>query len=405
MPHTCRVFDSIDQVDLTAWQRVCSESGASIFMDPRFIAGIETSMKQDCRFWHVIVDDDAGRPVACAGLAAMTVDLTNFSDPGLARVIKRIPFLSRFRNLRVLFCSLPGSPGEKSLALTQTDASAQILPALDGVMHDLAKTTGMDAIMYKELGQQDLPWMSPLLERGYRQIPIPPMHVFKHSFADFAQYCGALNTNYRQQINRSVRKLKDTGIQPLVFADPKEIVKMYTPEVHAMYCDMVAKSDVKLETFPIEYFHQLARQLSSEADLITLCKDGRIIAFGWGLHDGSTYHLMYAGLDDRLKREYDLYFNLFYTGFDRAFRKGVERIHVGQTATGFKARMGCESAPLYVFAKGLGPVMSPFFYYGARWVVINKPSHPASHIFRSGFAAADSRPRERSIEDRDRAFL
>jgi hypothetical protein len=47
MPYTNRVFNSIDEVDLTAWERVRSESGGSIFMDPRFIASVENSMKED----------------------------------------------------------------------------------------------------------------------------------------------------------------------------------------------------------------------------------------------------------------------------------------------------------------------------------------------------------------------
>src|SRR5712691_4909104 len=189
MPYTCRVFDAIDAVDLAVWNEVCSRSGASIFMDPRFIAAVETSMRQNCRFWYVIVYDDAGRPAACAGLSAMTIDLTDFADPRLAWIIKRVPkILSRFRKLNVLFGSLPGSPGEKSLALAVTGASAQILSVLDGVMCDLAEKIGMDAIIYKEFGQGDLEWMNPLLERGYQCIAIPPMHLLRPSFENFAQY-------------------------------------------------------------------------------------------------------------------------------------------------------------------------------------------------------------------------
>ena len=117
MPYRCQVFHPFDQVDVAAWQQVRSASTASIFMDPRFIAGVETSMKQSCRFWYVIIYHDDGRPVACAGLAALTIDLTDLADPRLAWVIERLPLLSRFQRLKVLFCSLPGSPGEKSLAL------------------------------------------------------------------------------------------------------------------------------------------------------------------------------------------------------------------------------------------------------------------------------------------------
>lgn len=113
--YTCRVFDTIDNVDLDAWRSVCAESGASIFMDPRFMAAVETGMKETCRFRYVIVDAQNGRPAACACLTEMTIDLLDFTDPRVAWVIRRGPkMLSRFRQLKVLFCSLPGSPGEKN---------------------------------------------------------------------------------------------------------------------------------------------------------------------------------------------------------------------------------------------------------------------------------------------------
>jgi len=382
MPYTYRVFDSIDDVDVNAWQRVRSEAGASIFMDPRFIAGVESSMKQTCRFWYVIIYDDA-RPVACAGLAGMTIDLAELADRRMAWLIRRIPGLSRLHQLKVLFCSLPGSPGEKSLALAQTNESAQVLPILDGVMNDIAKETGMQVIVYKEFGESDLEWMKPLLEAGYKSIAIPPMHIFKHSFADFGEYCSALKTRYRQQINRSTRKLNKAGIEKVILTDVEEILKLYTPEVHAMYCQMVEKSDVKVEMLPIDYFHQTVRRLSPETDLIALFKDKKIIAFGWALHDGPTYHMTYAGLDYRLNHEFDSYFNLMYIGFDRAFRKGVATINAGQTAAAFKARIGCDFAPLYLFAKGLGPIMSRFIYFGGGMLVVHKPSTPPLNVFKN----------------------
>jgi predicted N-acyltransferase len=231
-----------------------------------------------------------------------------------------------------------------------------------------------------------------LLELGYRQIVIPPMHLLPPSFADFAEYCAALRTRYRQQVNRSVRKLKNTGIEAKVLTDPDEILRLYTPDIHAMYCEMVTKSDVKLEVFPIEYFHQLTKRLAGRVELVALMKDSQIIAFGWCLYDSSTYHMMYAGLNYSLNREFDLYFNLMYAGFDRAFRQHPERIHVGQTATVFKARMGCKSELRYVFAKGCGPLLRRFFYYGAKFIVQKMPPNPPADIFK----------RDGSVENRSK---
>jgi Acetyltransferase (GNAT) domain len=386
MPYTYRIFDSIDDVDLASWERVRSESAASIFTDPRFIAAAEAGMKQSCRFWFVVVYDD-GRPVACACLTAMTIDLADLADPRLAWIIRRVPgMLSRLRKLKVMMCGLPGSPGEKCLALTPTNVSAQVLSLLDAAIGDLAARSAMDVIAFKEFGKDDLEWMSPLLNLGYRRIPSLPMHLFKPSFRDFSHYCAALKTRYRQQINRSTRKLNNTGIKLSVLTDPKEILRVYTPEVHALYHQMVAKAELNLEVLPIEFFRQLTSRLKGEVELIALSKDSTIIAFGWCLHASSTYSMLYAGLDYRLNDQFDLYFNLMYAGLDRALRQGVSKIQIGQSASTFKSRLGCYSEPLYVFAKGRGPLMSPLIRYGARLLIAEKAAHPALDIFKSGIA-------------------
>ena len=318
----------------------------------------------------------------------MSVNLAELADPRLARVLRRVPILSRLQKLNVLFCSLPGSPGEKSLALTQPEESALVLSMLDGLMHDLAKKNGIDVIVYKEFRDGDLCWMTPLLAAGYRRIPSPPMHVFGYRFADFKQYCTALKTRYRQQINRSVRKIEKAGIAPSVLSDTKEILERYTPEVHTLYQQMVAQSDVKLEVLPIEYFRQIALKLGSAGRSHYLIEGFKIVAFGWALRDRSTYHLTYAGVDYSLNHEFDLYFNLMYAGLDRALRDGFETINVGQTAATFKARIGCENAPRYVFAKGLGPVISRLVYYGSSLLLVQMRADGPLHIFKSDPRAA-----------------
>jgi hypothetical protein len=43
---------------------------------------------------------------------------------------------------------------------------------------------------------------------------------------------------------------------------------------------------------------------------------------------------------------------------DRSFQLRVERIHIGQASSFFKARIGSEPEGRYVYARGLGPIMS-----------------------------------------------
>jgi len=380
--YNCRVFNSIDEVDREDWRRVCEQAQASIFLDPRFAAAVETGMKENCRFWYVIVDGDDGCPAACACLTATTINLLDFTDPRLAWIIRYGPGLSRFKQLKVLFCSLPGSPGEKSIAFGSRPSDPAVLNALDAFMGRLAAENGVDAVIYKEFAPDDLDAMRPLLLRGYRCVEIPAMHCLEPSFENFAQYCAALRANYRMQITRSTKKLRDSGIEAVVLTDPQDILKAYTPDVHAMYCEMVGKSDLKVEVLTIEYYRQMTMRLAGQIELVTLMRDSKVVGFGWCLRDIATYHMMYAGIDYGLNQQFDLYFNLMYAGFDRALRAGVAKINVGQTATAFKSRMGCYSEPRYVYMRGVGPLMSKLFYYGAHFLVIKKPSNPPADIFK-----------------------
>jgi predicted N-acyltransferase len=140
---------------------------------------------------------------------------------------------------------------------------------------------------------------------------------------------------------------------------------------------------MKLEILPIDFFHQLALRLREEIELIVYFKDSKAIAFGWCLHAGQNYYMLYAGIDYQFNSEFDLYFNLHYAALDRAMRQRVSKIYVGQSANAFKARIGCYSEPMYAFTKGLGPFMSRVVRYGAAFLVAQTPAVPTSNIFKN----------------------
>ena len=93
---------------------------------------------------------------------------------------------------------------------------------------------------------------------------------------------------------------------------------LYTPEVHGLYHQMVARVEMKLELLPIEFFHQLTLRLKDEIELIVISKNSNVMAFGWCLHAAPSYHMLYAGLDYQFNPEFDFYFNLHYAALDRA---------------------------------------------------------------------------------------
>ena len=391
MGYSYRIFDSIEHVDASEWQHVRSACNGSIFMDPQFIAAVEAGMKQVERFWYIVVHDESGAPVACASASAVTMDLADFADPGLARIIRFRPLQrSRLRRLKLLIGGLPVGTGHHSLALAEPSASARILPVLDRVICNLATAVRADAVVYKEFGEGDLMWTEPLLKLGYHRVPTPPMHFFEPVFENFSQYCAALKSRYRHQINQSRRKLSDGGLKIVVLSDPHAIMRAYTSEVHALYHQMADKAAMKVEVLPIEFLHQLTARLNGRIELLTIRKDARIVAFGWNVHDRTSFHAMYGGLDYRFNHEFDLYFNLIYAMLDCALTKRVSRIEVGLGADAFKAKIGCRAEPLYVFAKGRGPMMSLLMHVAGNLLIAQKPVPAPFKIFRNGIVGGPS---------------
>ena len=384
MAFSYRIFNSIEHVDVTEWQRVRSACNGSIVMDPRFIEAVEVSMKHVEKFWYIILYDENNAPVACTSVSAMTVHLVDFCDPTLARVIRLTPLkFSRLRHSKLLIGGLPIGTGNHTLALTQRSASAQILPLLDRVVCDLAAEVRADAIVYKEFAEGDLTWTGPLLGLGYHKVPMPPSYSLRPEFDDFAQYCAALRTHYRSQINRSRRKLRDAGLDIVVLSDPKEILEAYTPEVHALYHQMADRAALKMEVLPIELLHQLALRLNGQIELLAIRKDGRIVAFASCLHAQSSYYTMYGGLDYHLNHEFDLYFNLVYALLEHGLRKRVSTIVFGMGSDAVKARIGCHAEPLYVFVKGRGPLMSFIVRAAGGLLVAPNAATPPRRIFKN----------------------
>jgi predicted N-acyltransferase len=388
MTYSCRLFRSIDDIDPAEWQRIVAAAGrGSVSMDRRFIAAIETGMKGNCAFWHVIVDDELGTAVACATISAFTLDLANLAHPGLTAILRRLPgALSWMRHLPLLICGLPVSLGEHSLALAVRDDSPRVLPALDEVAVRLAKETRSQVIIYKEFTDADLGWTAPLFACGYRPLPSLPMHFFDPAFPSFDRYLSALRSHYRYKINRSIRKMTETSIEKSILNDTRSILDRYTPEVHELYFQVLERSRTRFETLPIEFFQELTRRFAGQVDLVILTRGTKIIAFGWCLTVDSICYMLYCGLDYAMNAELDLYFNLMYAWLDCAMRKQVANIVVGQTSDDFKARIGCYSRPRHAFTRGLNPVSWLGSRFGASLMVAREAAPRATHVFKSAAA-------------------
>ncbi len=262
---------------------------------------------------------------------------------------------------------------------------------LDTLLRTLARREGASAIVFKEMDEEQSLDMDGLSRRGYWRADSPPMYELAKPFDSFVAYRDALKAHSRTKVRKSQRKLVDAGCRVVHLEDPTEIARVYTPEVHRLYEAVVEKSDLKLEVLPREFFLELAQALSGQARLVVVYRAEHVVGFAWSLAGDRDYHFLFLGLDYSQNTEADLYFNLVYESFDDAFRSGAEIVHVGQTADAFKTLLGCSGTPRYLYARGVGPIVSWVLRKCAGLLFPPRAPLPAHDVFKAAEKAQASR--------------
>jgi hypothetical protein len=138
MIYTYRIFDSIADAPNEDWER-CFHATTTVFMDRKFLLTVEKTLGKERRFWHVIFYDTALEPVAWTSLCTFRVDLTTLASSAVKKIFEVgrcvLPSLAR---MKILFCGLPLSVGQKHLFLATTADWRVVLQLLDKILDELA---------------------------------------------------------------------------------------------------------------------------------------------------------------------------------------------------------------------------------------------------------------------------
>jgi predicted N-acyltransferase len=377
-----RLYEKIDDVPLNEWNKVC-QANSACFMDPGFLRAMERTLPTQARIFYVVIYEEDGMPGACASLCLYPIDLLLLASQ---RVRDRVRWLRkifpRLGQTKILMCGLPFSAGQNNLVFAPGSNRARALGLLDALLQRLARREGARAIVFKEFGEEDRPDLDGLFHKGYWRADSLPMYELEKPFDSFAAYRAALKAHYRNDIRRSEKKFEKAGCRVVRLTEPGAIAQVYTPEVHALYEGVVGKSALKLEVLSRDFFLELARQMPGRLGLTLVYREDRIVACAWDLTDGREFHGLFLGLDYSQSREIDLYFNMVYQEMDVAFRSGAQIIHMGQTADQFKTLLGCSGKPRYIYARGVGMVLSWILQKCAGSLLPPRVPQPAHDVFK-----------------------
>jgi predicted N-acyltransferase len=388
-----RVYTSIHQIDPDEWAELCGSFDAQPFMSLSFLSVFEHTMRETHRLWYVVVRDSLGRALGCACLSRVPIDLLVIGGDAVKATVRAIrKAFPRFLHVDVLMCGLPFSAGLKHLFWLPEADGAAVLKTIDVAMHAIARRERIRFLVYKELGAPDRTVMNGLLRFGYVAGESLPRNLFHADFATFDEYCGALKSHYRKVIRSSERKFLSGGYVTERLTSSQSISTAYTNAVHQLYAAKARDAAYHLEVLPASFFRELAAELEGAVSLTCVYQAEEIVAFNWALHTGNDYYCLFCGVNEERNRSGDLYFNLVYQEMDNGLRLGARDIHCGQTADAFKARLGCVTTPLFIYAKGLGLLRSQLIARGAPLLFGKKPDPPSFQVLRASAEPVDSAP-------------
>ena len=364
-------------------------------MDPRFLACVESSITSASNIWYVLFYAESGAVIASACLSNLQVDLAIVAGPGVQRTMEKLrKLIPSLLYMNVMFCGQPISLGQKNLLFTpqaRLQAKPQeILAELDELMRKLARKEKGRFLVYKEHGDNDIDDLRSLGQLGYRQVESLDMHIFDEPFEDFNHYLSNLNSHYRYDIRRSLRKLERAGVEVVRWTDAEKICELYSEELHKLYLAVVERSESKLEILPPVFFHELARQFPGQVALTGLVKDGQVLGFNWSILTGAKYQFLFCGIDYSVNNKLDLYFNLMYAELGYALESAASEIKVGQTAAQFKTRLGCSHRPLHLFIKGAGVFTRALLKLCFRLLFPPREQVQKANIYNSRYKAGDN---------------
>jgi Acetyltransferase (GNAT) domain len=355
--HIYRIYDSINDVSPADWQRLTGNV-PDLGMDPRMIRVLEETLADQCRMWTLMVENPTGVVVACACLCLFVVDASVAAPSAVRKITEFIRTgWTGFLKIGVLFCSLPVPAGENHIRMTPEADRGAVLTAVHQGMCRLARNHRAQMMMFKEFEDTRHRELAPLERLGYLRGDVPPAHDLPGDFRSFAEYRSALKARYRNQITRSVKRFEQAGFRAVHVHDSAEIERLYTDRMHELYEAVWSRAEDRLEKLPAEFFRRMARAFPGQTSLTIIYRGENVAGFTFGLSCGRVYHNMRSGIDYTLNGEGDLYFNLFYNDLDEAFRRGHEKIHLGQDSDDFKTRLGTLPRTLFFYLRAPNPVL------------------------------------------------
>jgi len=303
-----------------------------------YLHAMEASLK-DVGFRYVVINKD-GKPVLFAYFQLYRLSTQNFKlDDGNSFMQRIVSFFLKFKKAKVVI--LGNALRTDTLAfsfdmhaMSSDEAIASVATIADKIATDISAT----AVILKDTGGNTLQANKLLADMGYK-MPWPDQVMdlaLQPEWNTLNDYINTLSRKYKTRANKVLASSKDI-VKRTLTAD--EITK-YVPAIKRLFAGLIEKQSFTLTQRGVNNIAQLKQLYKDAFEIVGYFKDDKLVAFYSAFVKGDTYELYYVGFDYALNNEYQLYFNILFSGLERAILLKKKTLNLGRTSFDAKASMG-----------------------------------------------------------------
>ncbi len=187
--------------------------------------------------------------------------------------------------------------------------------------------------------------------------------------SDLDGYLAALRSDYRRRFKKLTTTWRGVDAQHSSCSE-------FSAEHHALYLDVFARSDAKLEKLGLNFFTQLDPRFA----LTSYHRDGRLLGWHITLVDDGVCYFLLEGHRGK-ETEPNVYFNLLVGVLEEALNQGARRVDLGQTAEVPKTRLGGKLVEKTMFATHPSRVVQLMIQRGKGFLEYRRQV-PEAHVFK-----------------------
>lgn len=340
------ILTSIHDIDAARWDALVGPG--AVTRSHAYLAAVEASGIEDCRYFYPVVFDADNDIVAHACIYLVTTDFRQLLPRCLQPAVKWIRHLwPGFLRARLTECGSPMVAGH-SLSIHPEVSTAEMVGRIADAAMDIAWSLGSSLVLVRDFTPEDVAAGSPaaLAARGFNRVWNMPLARISVRWRSYEEYLAALKPRYRKDLLRRLRRGRVAGFRVETQGDFAAQAERWLAQAEVV---RARNTRFDREALTSDYYREMDVRLGEASFLLVAVREGEPAAHGMVITDAdNTIATFFGRAESAPDGEW---FLLMDEVIRIAIARGSQAIHLGLGSHAAKGLVGAEAVPLRIYCR------------------------------------------------------